>query len=1279
MSLQDCPPLPSASSGSSRRVPAGLSSSPLRVLGVLPPCACRTVHLPCTSSGSSRRVPAGLSTSHARPRGPPAVCLQDCPPPMHVLGVLPPCACRTVLLSPARPRGPPSVCRRTVLPPCACRTVLLPCTPSGSSRRVPAGVSTSHARPRGPPAVCLQDCPPLPSASLGSSLRVPQDCPPAVCLQDCPPLPCASSGSSRRVPAGLSTSHARPRGPPAVCLQDCPPLPCASSGSSRRVPAGLSTSHARPRGPPAMSLQDCPPLPCASSGSPRRPLCRRTGGHPQAAAPLPTPRALLHPYPSRNMGLCTVLPLLGRSEGIRLKHPGTSVPGSQHRRGIVPGHLVTAPRGWEFALHKLNAVVNDFWAEISESVDKIEVLYEDEGFRSRQFAALVASKVFYHLGAFEESLNYALGAGDLFNVNDNSEYVETIIAKCIDHYTKQCVENADLPEGEKKPIDQRLEGIVNKMFQRCLDDHKYKQAVGIALETRRLDIFEKTILESNDVPGMLAYSLKLCMSLMQNKQFRNKVLRVLVKIYMNLEKPDFINVCQCLIFLDDPQAVSDILEKLVKEDNLLMAYQICFDLYESASQQFLSSVIQNLRTVGTPIASVPGSTNTGTVPGSEKDSESMETEDKTGSAVVGKTPEASPEPKDQTLKMIKILSGEMAIELHLQFLIRNNNTDLMILKNTKDAVRNSVCHTATVIANSFMHCGTTSDQFLRDNLEWLARATNWAKFTATASLGVIHKGHEKEALQLMATYLPKDTSPGSAYQEGGGLYALGLIHANHGGDIIDYLLNQLKNASNDIVRHGGSLGLGLAAMGTARQDVYDLLKTNLYQDDAVTGEAAGLALGLVMLGSKNAQAIEDMVGYAQETQHEKILRGLAVGIALVMYGRMEEADALIESLCRDKDPILRRSGMYTVAMAYCGSGNNKAIRRLLHVAVSDVNDDVRRAAVESLGFILFRTPEQCPSVVSLLSESYNPHVRYGAAMALGICCAGTGNKEAINLLEPMTNDPVNYVRQGALIASALIMIQQTEITCPKVNQFRQLYSKVINDKHDDVMAKFGAILAQGILDAGGHNVTISLQSRTGHTHMPSVVGVLVFTQFWFWFPLSHFLSLAYTPTCVIGLNKDLKMPKVQYKSNCKPSTFAYPAPLEVPKEKEKEKVSTAVLSITAKAKKKEKEKEKKEEEKMEVDEAEKKEEKEKKKEPEPNFQLLDNPARAMPAQLKVLTMTETCRYQPFKPLSIGGIIILKDTSEDIEELVEPVAAHGPKIEEEEQEPEPPEPFEYIDD
>jgi 26S proteasome regulatory subunit N2 len=99
----------------------------------------------------------------------------------------------------------------------------------------------------------------------------------------------------------------------------------------------------------------------------------------------------------------------------------------------------------------------------------------------------------------------------------------------------------------------------------------------------------------------------------------------------------------------------------------------------------------------------------------------------------------------------------------------------------------------------------------------------------------------------------------SGYSEGGGLYALGLIHANHGANIIDYLLQQLKDAQNENVRHGGCLGLGLSAMGTHRQDVYEQLKFNLYQDDAITGEAAGVAMGMVMLGSKHAPAIEDMV------------------------------------------------------------------------------------------------------------------------------------------------------------------------------------------------------------------------------------------------------------------------------------------------------------------------------------------------------------------------------------------------------------------------------------
>lgn len=66
-----------------------------------------------------------------------------------------------------------------------------------------------------------------------------------------------------------------------------------------------------------------------------------------------------------------------------------------------------------------------------------------------------------------------------------------------------------------------------------------------------------------------------------------------------------------------------------------------------------------------------------------------------------------------------------------------------------------------------------------------------------------------------------------------------------------------------------------------------------------------------------------------------------------------------------------------IGMAYRGTANNAMIQKLLHFAVSDVSDDVRRAAVLNLGFLLLGFPDQCPPIVSLLSESYNAHVRYG--------------------------------------------------------------------------------------------------------------------------------------------------------------------------------------------------------------------------------------------------------------------------------------------------------------
>jgi hypothetical protein len=74
-----------------------------------------------------------------------------------------------------------------------------------------------------------------------------------------------------------------------------------------------------------------------------------------------------------------------------------------------------------------------------------------------------------------------------------------------------------------------------------------------------------------------------------------------------------------------------------------------------------------------------------------------------------------------------------------------------------------------------------------------------------------------------------------------------------------------------VIQHGACLGLGLAALGTADEDIFDDIKSALYTDSAVAGEAAGISMGLLMVGTASEKTSE-MLAYAHDTQHEKIIR-----------------------------------------------------------------------------------------------------------------------------------------------------------------------------------------------------------------------------------------------------------------------------------------------------------------------------------------------------------------------------------------------------------------------
>jgi 26S proteasome regulatory subunit N2 len=969
---------------------------------------------------------------------------------------------------------------------------------------------------------------------------------------------------------------------------------------------------------------------------------------------------------------------------------------------------------------------------------------------SSVIVVVVFVQVFYHLGDLDDALSYALASGEMFDVQEkNSDFVDTLLAKAIDTYvelrqrggyvkktstttaesemeTDTVTATSNAREADEKTsvlIDWRLEAIVNRMFEKCHEEKEWTHAVGVAIESKRLDALEKAISRSDQPEVVLSYAMKVSQTLVMQKSFRTEALALLVKLYetLDFDEPNYNGVCQCLAILEDDQKCADVLLSLVKstdERDNLQAYQIGFNLFEMDSRNFLNGVADLVKHSMTQV-------NSSATP--MKDGNEQKEADK----------------QQRGTLLVSILMGETPAKLYLEFLKTKSHSDAALVEKLKKAVegRNSVMHGAVVFANAMSNCGTTSDAFLRQNLDWLSRATNWARFSATAGVGVIHRGRAEDSKQLLSQLLPAP----SPYTLGGALYAMGLMHCGrpYTGDAATFIVDRLRAANNETVQHGACLGIGLSSYGKSSLDtetVSELFRV-LRSDSAVAGEAAGVGLGFTLAGlrkgsqrSHHENFASEMLSYARKTSHEKIIRGLGLGLACAYAMCEEDADAIIDDMLSDGDALIRYGGCQIIGSAYVGTGNNDAIRKLLHVAVSDVSDDVRRCSVMSIGFVLTNNPEQCVRVVQLLSESYNPHARYGAAMAVGIACAGTGNFNAAKLLEPLRRDKIDFVQQGACIASALVLVQQPE---DRLSKFRDEMQKMVGESSETTMSKMGAIMASGILDCGGRNCTISLKSRAGRPRMTSTLGVLVFTQYWYWLPFGHFLSIATIPTAFIGVDKTLQMPHYECVSDAKPSTFKYADFLSDDKDKKTTEVKKAVLSTTKKAQKLLREKMLKEgkdvsgldvsmddgasngpsrpQSRVAMDVSKEAtttdaadvgtiaEEAEEKK-PEPEFEILTNPSRVTPAQEKFISFDPTARFVPAEKSSTSniinnnnnnteksrvgrGFVVLKDQTPE-EEVFYVELAFKPKLAQDatanataanDDEPAPPEEFEFDED
>ncbi|OHS97551.1 Proteasome/cyclosome repeat family protein [Tritrichomonas foetus] len=872
--------------------------------------------------------------------------------------------------------------------------------------------------------------------------------------------------------------------------------------------------------------------------------------------------------------------------------------------GTAPGLLaLLTESNPQFQIHGLNAlhqIIENEWPQIADNLQLIEELAANPNFIDRENAALLASKTYYHLGKLKKAVHYAILADSTFDSSSNDEFTRTVIAQTMKQYIR-ILNDLDYANRIGEDFKTKLSKIVDGILHNLILQKNYTQCLCLSIETR-FDVYVKLSLQHQ--PSLVTQAIALAVNTVSDSKYRQSLLKTFVDFAS--DNCDKFQLSQLHHALRDPLRVAELLITLKNSsdsDNWLLAYQIAFELAENASQKFRQDVITNLN---------------------------LEfRENETKEAIVK--------------NLENILQRKILLDLYLQFLFKNNKTDIHIIVALKETLDNTkmLVHSSVIAAYSFMFAGTGDDNFYRNNTAWFSNGRKWAQFITIAAVGAIHIGHLKAALQVLQPFLSRGTPQ---YALGGGLYALGLIYANYSWEqkVLDIVLHAMENTSSFVIKHGGCLALGLIAMGSQNLKYYEHARGILMDESPEAGEAAGYAIGMIMLGCGPCQQLDELYTTASTSVHEKVTRGGAMGLALMMYGKEEQSETLIQNLLNCRIPLMRESAAWVTALAYVGTASNTALQRLLHLAVSDVNPDVRRAAVIGVGFVLSRSAKEVPSMVDLLAKSYHPHVRSGAALALGIACAGTGMQEAIAILEPLLEDLEDFVKQSAMIAMAMVLQQQSDTAVPYAKTFRKYLMKMINKKRNDLQV-FGLCLAYGVLNAGGRNVVISCNSLRGENSVLATVGLALFCNYFYWQPLALMLPLAFHPTAVIGLDKNLQLPNWPILSKGNRKLYANPPSFE----SEKEVVTlqkAAQLSIT----KRFDGLRKKDAEEVESETADENQEPE---EDEQDFDILDNPSRVTINQLKGINLKFCNDYRPITGEVFHGFVMLKeiDKQDDEEE------------------------------
>lgn len=473
-------------------------------------------------------------------------------------------------------------------------------------------------------------------------------------------------------------------------------------------------------------------------------------------------------------------------------------------------------------------------------------------------------------------------------------------------------------------------------------------------------------------------------------------------------------------------------------------------------------------------------------------------------------------------------------------------------RNAGPAADSAKGNLANAFVNAFVNAGFGQDKLMMvegEQSSYIWRTKDDGMLSTTASMGMLLQWDIEGGLDKIDPYQQNSVNE----IKEGALLAYGVLGSGvriEGDPILSLLGDEdvLQNGRPQM-RVAAIMGLGLSYAGSAREDLLELLLP-IVEDNSLEMSLSGMAavaLGMIFVGSSNHQvaeaiALQMMDEDRQNQLKDKWARFMALGLALVYFGRQEEVDVILDILKAIEHPMAKPTATLASVCAWAGTGAVLKIQEMLHICndhVEDKDENKGDQLVQSyavLGLSLIAMGEDVGQDMILrqfghLMHYGEPNIRKAVPLAMGLISTSNPQMKIYDTLSRYSHDNDNDVAINAIFAMGLVGAGTNNA------RLAQLLRSLASYYHRDQSSLFMVRIAQGLIHMGKGTMSLNpfhterqVLSRVAAAGLLTVLVSLIDAKQFILAEahyMLYFLVTAMFPRFLVTLNEDLEPVTIQ--------------------------------------------------------------------------------------------------------------------------------------------------------